>query len=70
MFSHAYGICHVKAMEVNEQNGQTFRVDMARTFGILKRANYRGYCSMEFDSPGDPYAGTSDLIATTLKYLA
>jgi sugar phosphate isomerase/epimerase len=69
MFRHAYSICHVKAMEVNERTGQEYHVDMAKTFGILKRANYRGYCSMEFDSPGDPYAGTSSLIEQTLKYL-
>jgi len=69
MFRHAYGICHVKAMEVNEHTGQLFHVDMPKTFGILKRANYRGYCSMEFDSPGDPYAGTSALILQTLQYL-
>ena len=68
MFQHAYGICHVKDMETNEK-GQVFRVDMARTFGILKRANYRGYCSMEFDAAGDPYAGTAALIAQTLQYL-
>jgi hypothetical protein len=24
---------------------------------------------MEFDSPGDPYKGTADLIETTLRYL-
>lgn len=69
MFRHAYSICHVKAMETNEQTGQVFRVDMPKTFGILKHANYRGYCSMEFDSPGDPYAGTSALIDQTLQYL-
>ena len=68
MFDHAYGICHVKDMETNAK-GQAFRVDMARTFGILKRANYRGYCSMEFDTQGDPYAGTAALIAQTLRYL-
>jgi len=68
MFQHAYSICHVKAMEVNERTGQVFQVDMAKTFGILKRAKYRGYCSMEFDSPGDPYAGTSALIEQTLRY--
>jgi len=68
MFQHAYGICHVKDMETNEE-GQVFRVDMARTFGILKRANYRGYCSMEFDAQGDPYPGTAALIAQTLQYL-
>jgi sugar phosphate isomerase/epimerase len=68
MFQRAYGICHVKDMETNEK-GQVFRVDMARTFGILKRANYRGYCSMEFDTHGDPYPGTAALIAQTLQYL-
>jgi len=53
MFQHAYGICHVKDMETNEQ-GQIFRVDMTKTFGLLKQANYRGYCSMEFDNPWRP----------------
>ena len=45
-------------------------IDMAKTFGFLKNSNYKGYCSMEFDSPGDPNQGTSDLIAETLKFLA
>lgn len=69
MFAHAYGICHIKAMEANDA-GKVFRVDMARTFGILKAHDYKGYCSMEFDSPGDPYPGTRELIDATLKYLA
>ena len=68
MFEHAYGICHVKDSEANDK-GQVFKVDMARTFGILQRANYRGYCSMEFDAPGDPYSGTTALIRQTLQYL-
>ncbi|HKN76162.1 MAG TPA: TIM barrel protein [Candidatus Acidoferrum sp.] len=69
MFRHAYSICHVKAMEADEK-GQLVHVDLAKTFGILKNSNYKGYCSMEFDSPGDPYQGTSDLIEKTLHYLA
>lgn len=69
MFQHAYGICHIKDSEANDK-GQVFRVDMARTFDILKRAKYRGYCSMEFDAPGDPYSGTAALIKQTLQYLA
>jgi sugar phosphate isomerase/epimerase len=68
MFSQAYGICHAKEI-VSDEKGQTLHVDMAKTFGILKDAKYKGYCSMEFDSPGDPYKGTADLIETTLKYL-
>ena len=69
MFAHAYNICHVKALETNEQ-GKEFRVDMPRTFGMMPSAHYKGYCSMEFDSPGDPYKGTSELMQTTLKYLS
>jgi sugar phosphate isomerase/epimerase len=69
MFSQAYNICHVKAMEVNN-NGEKFSVDMKRTFAILKQRNYKGFCSMEFDSPGDPYAGTADLIKQTLQNLS
>jgi sugar phosphate isomerase/epimerase len=69
MFAHAYNISHVKALETNEQ-GKEFRVDMAKTFNMMRTAHYRGYCSMEFDSPGDPYKGTSELIETTLKYLS
>ena len=69
MFAHAYNITHVKALETNEQRKE-FHVDLPRTFGILRNAHYKGYCSLEFDSPGDPYKGTSELIETTLKYLS
>jgi sugar phosphate isomerase/epimerase len=69
MFAHAYNITHVKALETNEQ-GKEFRVDMAKTFNMMRSAHYKGYCSMEFDSPGDPYKGTRELIETTLKYLS
>jgi sugar phosphate isomerase/epimerase len=69
MFAHAYNITHVKALETNEQSKE-FRVDMPKTFGIMRAAHYKGYYSMEFDSPGDPYKGTSELIETTLKYLS
>lgn len=40
MFAHAYNICHVKALELNDK-GQTFSVDMEKTFGILNNAKYR-----------------------------
>lgn len=69
MFGHAYNICHVKAMEA-DGSGKIFRVDMDRTFGMLKSSGYRGYCSMEFDSPGDPYAGTAELIEKTIRALS
>ena len=69
MFQHAYGICHVKAMEADEK-GELVHVDLPKAFGILKSSGYKGYCSMEFDSPGNPYQVTLDLISKTLQYLS
>ncbi len=69
MFGHAYGISHVKSSETNCQ-GITVRVDMAKTFGFMRQHGYKGYCSMEWDDAGDPYAGTAGLIETTLQYLS
>ena len=69
MFKHAYNICHVKDSEVGDA-GHVFRVDLEKTFGILRASNYRGFCSMEFEGEGDPHAGTQKLIEASLKYLA
>lgn len=69
MFGHAYSICHVKEVEADEQ-GHVFRADLAKTFGILKASNYKGYCSIEWDSPGDPYQGTRDLLEKAIRYLS
>ena len=69
MFGHAYGISHVKETEVGEK-GKIAKVDLEKTFGIAKRHGYKGYFSMEWDSPGDPYAGTAGLIEKTLKNLS
>jgi len=70
MFGHAYNISHVKETEVGDGKNKIAHVDLPRTFGIAKKHGYRGYFSMEWDSPGDPYAGTADLIEKTLKNLS
>lgn len=69
MFRQAYSICHVKDGETNDQ-GKLFEVDMRRAFGYLRHSGFQGYCSMEWDRPGDPYRGTADLIAKTVTYLS
>ncbi|HVN17628.1 MAG TPA: sugar phosphate isomerase/epimerase family protein [Dongiaceae bacterium] len=69
MFAHAYGICHVKDGEVDEQ-GKASHVDLPKTFAVLKKHGYKGYCSIEYDAPGDPYKPTTDLIEATIKYLS
>jgi sugar phosphate isomerase/epimerase len=69
MFGHAYSIAHVKSSETNSK-GVKVHVDMARTFGVMKRHAYKGYCSMEWDEASDPYPATETLIQTTLQYLS
>lgn len=69
MFAHAYGICHVKDGEVNEQ-GKASHVDLAKAFATLKKYNYKGYCSIEYDAPGDPYKATATLVEETVKFLS
>ena len=69
LFPYAYGICHIKDGEADD-HGKQFNIDLKRAFGILKASSYSGYCSMEYDAPGDPYAPTAKLIAQTIHYLS
>jgi len=69
MFGHAYNISHVKETEVGEKD-KIAHVDLPRTFGTGKKHGYKGYFSMEWDSPDDPYAGTAALIEKTLQNLS
>jgi sugar phosphate isomerase/epimerase len=69
MFRHAYNICHVKDSEVGDE-GKVFRVDLKKTFDILKASNYRGYLSMEWEGQGSSYDGTRHLIAASLENLS
>jgi sugar phosphate isomerase/epimerase len=69
MFQHAYCICHVKNGETDDHN-KMLSIDLKKSFDILKTSGYQGYCSMEFDAPGEPYAPTTRLIEQTLQYLA
>jgi len=70
MFGLAYCISHVKETEVGDGKDKIAHVDLAKTFGIAKQHGYKGYFSMEWDSPGDPYAGTAGLIEKTLRNLS
>jgi sugar phosphate isomerase/epimerase len=69
MFAHAYGISHVKDVSMTPKN-EAIAVDLARVFAIAKKHNYKGYFSMEWDTEGDPYHGTSKLIDATIKNLS
>lgn len=68
MLKQAFNMCHVKG-DV-QFDGKTYHVDLGRMFEIARRSSYRGYFSMEYDTDGgDPFTGTTKLIAETLHYL-
>jgi sugar phosphate isomerase/epimerase len=69
MFQHAFSICHVKDSEADDQ-GKLFKCDLNKSFDLLKSSGYRGYCSMEFDAPGEPYGSTVKLIEQSVQYLS
>jgi sugar phosphate isomerase/epimerase len=69
MFRYAYGICHVKG-DIGDDQGEVKHVDMARTFSLLRHHWYKGYCSIEYDALGDPYAPTAKLVEETVRYLS
>jgi sugar phosphate isomerase/epimerase len=69
MFAYAYAICHVKD-SIGTAQGKVVPVDLARTFGALRHHSYKGYCSIEYDAPGDPYRATASLIDRTVTYLS
>jgi sugar phosphate isomerase/epimerase len=69
MFERAYNISHVKDGEADD-HGKQFDIDLKKTFDIARAANYRGYYSMEFDAPGDPYSPTKKLIEQTIRNLS
>ena len=69
MFARAFGISHVKDVSMTPKN-EAIAVDLARVFAIAKKHNYKGYFSIEWDTEGDPYAGTEKLVAATLKNIS
>ncbi len=70
MFRYVFNMAHVKD-EVISTKGIVYKIDMAKAFGIAKASGYRGYFSMEFDTPGaDPFEGTRRLVNETLHYLS
>ena len=69
MFAHAYAISHVKDAIATPAN-TVVQVDVTRIFALANKHNYKGVLSMEFDAEGNPYEGTTRLIAETLKNLS
>lgn len=70
MFKHVFNMSHVKD-EVVSSKGATYKIDLAKAFGIAKASGYHGYFSMEWETrEGDPFEGTQRLVKETLHYLS
>ena len=69
MFAHAYAISHVKDTATTPAK-RVVEVDLERIFAMAKKHNYKGVFSMEWETAGDVYAGTSKLVTITLKNLS
>lgn len=70
MFKHVFDMSHVKD-EVVTSKGKVYKINLAKAFGIAKASGYRGYFSMEWDTPhSDPFEGTQRLVKETLHYLS
>src|SRR5579864_2283533 len=54
MFRHVFNMCHVKLAHEGD-DAKVYTVDLGKLFGIAKSSAYRGYFSMEVDTPGDPF---------------
>lgn len=67
MFGYALNIAHAKDAE--EIHGKIERVNLETLFAIARSAAYRGYYSMESDSPVDPYADTKHLIQASIALM-
>jgi sugar phosphate isomerase/epimerase len=69
LFARAYAISHVKDTTTTPAN-QVIQVDLPRSFAIAAKHNYKGFFSMEWETAGDVYAGTSKLIDVTLANIS
>jgi sugar phosphate isomerase/epimerase len=68
LFPYARVVCHAKGMEFDAAgNEKTF--NFPKCIEISKKAGFKGIYSIEFEGPGDPYAGCQKVLDNLLKYL-
>ncbi len=68
LFPFAHVVCHAKGLEFDADGNET-RFDFPKCVEISKQAGFKGVYSIEFEGPGDPYAGCQRVLDNLLKYL-
>lgn len=68
LFPYAPTLCHAKGLEF-DADGTEKGYDFPKALAIAQKAGFRGVYSIEFDGPGDPYAGIQRTLDELLRYL-
>jgi len=68
LFPYAHVVCHVKGLDIGP-DGVERRYDFPKAIEISKKAGFQGIYSIEYEGPGDPYAGIQKTLDELLKYL-
>ncbi len=68
LFPYAQTVCRVGSLESGTGGTET-RHSFAEVMEIAENAHFRGVYSIEFDGPGDPYAGIQKILDELLEYL-
>jgi sugar phosphate isomerase/epimerase len=68
LFPYAPSLCHVKGLEFDAAGAET-GYDFPQAMAIARTAGFRGVYAINFDGPGDPYAGIQKTLDELLKYL-
>jgi hypothetical protein len=68
LFPSAPSVCHASGLEF-DVNGVETGYDFAQAMEIAKRSGFHGVYSIEFDGPGDPFAGIQKTLDELVKYL-
>jgi hypothetical protein len=68
LFPYARVVCHAKGMEFDASGNET-QYNFPKCIEISKKAGFNGIYSIEFEGPGDPYAGCQKVLDNLVKYL-
>ena len=68
LFPYAHVVCHAKGLDFDSAGIET-KFDFPKCIEISKKAGFKGIYSIEYEGPGDPYAGVQKTLDELLKYL-
>ncbi len=68
LLPYARVVCHAKGLEFDAGGNET-KFNFPKCIEISKKAGFKGVYSIEFEGPGDPYAGCQKVLNNLLKYL-